>query len=922
VRTADFRKELQHQVTALEKQLREVRSGLQRRPATVTTTSAPSAKKTAKKKSETTDAPIVTQLRSLVSKAGVFVNKTGGKAQLSLSTGLHMQDLHVSCGVSYEKMPRVFQGVLSSLLGCDAALAEEYCALLRSPDTCSAAAEIASALSAKYFHDQFTSRAGETTVLNSHLMLDDSNKGINLSIMPCTVQMTDGTVALRGLSTVHALTKAHTASSRLIDSILADVGDEGLSRVFGGTTDAFGAAVATMQEMLQAADTKAANLPQPLQYQCRSNPTVVLDWSVPFRQLCQFTCLMHAFERIQHDPLDAFLQELGLKNDGATSQLIYAARYFAKKECDVRNALLLIAAGGTAAGVRGTSRKARRYVRQISSARWRSRPEACAQTRDSVNIVAAAPLIARAAELCGGEQSADWQRVRQYARCFDSDDLSHTILTYFVQAHQCTKESADNCWRIFKFLCTPAHRMSVVVVACLLPMQARWSAFADGQSKLFAAKTYSTRALELVAFQRGLLEDVYRLKLVGLPALPGAWEFLERETLRAEQLPGLQHTRYIPEFMEMFAKSADKMWEQALKYCLEPSLKGAPVILHLTCSATAPHFAHALLALLRQDGQDCGPAFDAVSTSSANAPPVDAVWTAASRQEAYPGMTFPQLRTRLTDALSSKDMRQTLYAAYALNAPPVIAELILIARGQLRDAGNDRTTESHWAEMGTRCPVLREILEVSFKTVTVSTACAEQVFSAGKQICLPNNSESSHRNALHHHQNVRRALIERCDESGARDPETNGAAQATTGRATRRPLRSASSLVSYYQELHSLAAELKAMSLPVPTKRSLRGPGKRLQAIMDNQEDVLKVMEENGRKRKRPMGDLAAEIVCMDTGKLDKKTTIGKTALQSVSGLLKNQLMDLLDGHVPAKELKRMLKPQLAQMVAELGLHA
>jgi hypothetical protein len=333
------------------------------------------------------------RLVEVVRAAGVYEMPLRGTIQLSVATGLHAQDLHVGCGVSFEKMRQTYWNVLSSLCGSQPGDEEILADLLRATDTYSLAAERATKLATAFFNKRFTDTAGEDGVCNAHLMVDDSNKGMNLSVLPVVLRHRNGNIVLRGLSSFHALTKAQSASDRLIASIKRDIGARGLTRVLGGTTDAFGAAVGTMTVMLRDADNEAADdADEPLHYACEADASVELDWTAPFRQHRQTTCLMHAFERIMHEPVDGLLQQQGVLNEAATAQIVFLIHHAAKKERDTRDAILLIAAGGSEDRFRRMQKLVKRLLKKFAAARWITRTQACSETVQMVDVPASEPL--------------------------------------------------------------------------------------------------------------------------------------------------------------------------------------------------------------------------------------------------------------------------------------------------------------------------------------------------------------------------------------------------------------------------------------------------------------------------------------------------------------------------------------------------
>jgi hypothetical protein len=99
-----------------------------------------------------------------------------------------------------------------------------------------------------------------------------------------------------------------------------------------------------------------------------------------------------------------------------------------------------------------------------------------------------------------------WKKLLPLVCCIDSDQPSHYILTFIILANHTTKETADMCWRVVAFLCTPAHRIAIFLAAQLYPIHQRLAKFADGRSVHTTTTTYSVRALELVQADKDLLD--------------------------------------------------------------------------------------------------------------------------------------------------------------------------------------------------------------------------------------------------------------------------------------------------------------------------------------------------------------------------------------------------------------------------------
>lgn len=181
-----------------------------------------------------------------------------------------------------------------------------------------------------------------------------------------------------------------------------------------------------------------------------------------------------------------------------------------------------------------------------------------------------------------------------------------TILQEQWRRHRRTLN--QKCWIIFGFLCSPAHRIAVKLVASLYPSHMEWARFADGRTTIGKATVFGTRALEVVAADRSVVQFVHKLRMDWSEALPVSYTFMQSESRRAVSL-GLCKTaeEYENIFQDRMNKGIEPMESTANTYFVQPHFNPGLVPLQLYCPATAPYCASALLECLWYDGYVYGP---------------------------------------------------------------------------------------------------------------------------------------------------------------------------------------------------------------------------------------------------------------------------------------------------------------------------
>ena len=130
----------------------------------------------------------------------------------------------------------------------------------------------------------------------------------------------------------HTVTKKSKESMILtIESLNKEI-DKGVVFIFGGLTDAFGAAHEELLIVLKDIDVKASIIKNSTpNYLCRKSdvlPGLVYDYGGALRQACLRSCQMHNFERVPIPLLDKLLGKQGMAHDITTSQGMYRVNYY------------------------------------------------------------------------------------------------------------------------------------------------------------------------------------------------------------------------------------------------------------------------------------------------------------------------------------------------------------------------------------------------------------------------------------------------------------------------------------------------------------------------------------------------------------------------------------------------------------------
>lgn len=880
---------------------------------------APATRKTA---AEPGTDSIGVRFLQLVEEADVYFALENGHKQLSLTTGLFVNDLVKHCGVSQEKLPLAFTLLLTMLLGN---AAEEVApALVLSGTTFDRAGEKASAVALDWNRRRFdVTSTEEDAVLAAHLVIDDSNKGVDLTVLPYTALCKDGLVRSRALLTLQALTKQSSASARVTESIVAEVGEAGFSKITGGTSDACAAQANALRDILVRADAAAVTQPPAdLLFVSSRNPGLVLDWRVPIRQMRQFYCKMHNLERLKEPLLTAILQHSGLEHNAETEQFMYMVNYYSKKLRTYLDAINISAAGGTVEALDLLAKEITRLVGKASAERWLTSERSSYELVQQLMVPASDDLQDCVKALfAGGAASAEWADLKRFAVCINSDALSHVILVYVWLSYVTTREPRDMCALIAAFLCSPAHRASLVIAAELYPTTVGWAKFLDGRAVDQKGLSFSVRALEVVDFDRQIVQFAHDISTDWHGVLPAAHDFILRESQRAVAIGASKTSQELVDVFEGLMKvGTAPMKSIATKYFIEETMLPGVSVLLLASPATVRTYARVILQYLAID-----------KFTPAGMPAVAALPQDERQTEVYAGLNAEALENCLRSALKSPTDRSVIYTAYGLKLPVVVQELmnLCFVAPTTADIGasSEEQLKEHHAHLQLQCPALWEMLCRCFEFVCITGTLAEQIFAITKHVIAANATPETNMNSVHHFQNIRKTALENSktyqDAAATRAKES---AEGSLRKSKVRPLRAEASRTEYAMNLLRIGRNMRASVSKVPTVRSLHdGLGKKKKHKKKVYKGTLEVMERNrkktpGKKKKR----MARLVYDIEKAKRagESKLTLTVTEEEQTYKLTRATLIERLTGaeaHLTAKYLNKCKKDVLVTLAMQYG---
>ena len=551
---------------------------------------------------------IGSKIVELVNKVGAYNENINGEECLSIVSGLLIQDLISNCGCSVEKLPMIIGTVLTMLFG---EIDEDtYSILVKAHSTYALASERTSLVAVLEVKKRFADRDAENRVLYSWLILDASNKKGKGCVGKIVMFVGfDGIVRQLALRLDTTVTKKALGSSRItIESLETEVAD-GIVWIMGITTDAFGAAVEEAALILKHIDERASQIylksPDLLHRRSAIIPGLIYKYGGRFRELCVRTCQMHNFERILANMISTLMGNQGLGYDMTTAQNLYRLNYYWIKYRAMVNALTVESVGGNPELFNNAPEEIRNVIGSVNATRLLSTERVSDHMFQTLSVPASDSLTKFICDYFGGPDSENWLLAKQYCTCINSEELSHTMLSFWYLANHTPGgkkgEGAVGCLSVLGFLGSPYQRITIMIVASLYPIHLAWAKFSDKPAEIgIKPKCASTRSIEGVRFDRLFLESMLQLSSNWGEFLPDALTFLQREAERAEVLELVRNKEEVINFFDsLMKKGTSTIMSLALKYFFYPGLRPAWSILQVVDPYVGSAAATAILSALK-----------------------------------------------------------------------------------------------------------------------------------------------------------------------------------------------------------------------------------------------------------------------------------------------------------------------------------
>ena len=472
------------------------------------------------------------------------------------------------------------------------------------------------------------------------------------------------------------------------ESIENEITKKGVSLIFGGTTDGFGAAQNELLKLLTWADECAGGLtPEEhadyLSVKSLVDDSQIYDYGGKFRVKRRRFCIMHNFERIIEHFLKTLLRNQGLNHDAEELQNAYRVHYYMDKHRQLFHAVTIISMGGDAEEWVNADPILKNLFKEIAQTRWISQERQAAKLIELVNVPASVHLIERVKQYMG-EDTQSWREICKLAVCFNSETtLSHMILASIYLTNHCPSGKSGEgyiAWsRIAASLCSSHFRCAMTVAASFLTIHTRWAAWADSRSGLNGEAPFGSKAIELVVFERNVVEEISILTHNWRCGLRIASDFINYESNRAFKYNMAESNDHIFLYWDKTMKEAvSQMMDKTLKYFRDPGQGIGWSFVHVTDPYLGPHYASVLLDYL-------GVIRDVVILHDGSDAVVDAPWTISSEDYAYPGQTFKQYRDIIRLSFTADEEATTaVFNAYGLKHITIINEMILLENNGLK----------------------------------------------------------------------------------------------------------------------------------------------------------------------------------------------------------------------------------------------
>jgi hypothetical protein len=191
--------------------------------------------------------------------------------------------------------------------------------------------------------------------------------------------------------------------------------------------------------VMQHIDRRAGDLhlvsPHHLERKSSVIPDQVYSYAGRFRSSCVRTCQMHNFERILAQLISTLMGNQGLAYDMTTAQNLYRLNSYTIKFKAIVDALVVESLGGDPNLFNEAPAEVRNLIGSVNATRWLSTERTSDNLLQTLSIPASEKLIDHVSTFFGGKESADWITAVQYCTCIDSDQLSHTMLTFWYLAN-------------------------------------------------------------------------------------------------------------------------------------------------------------------------------------------------------------------------------------------------------------------------------------------------------------------------------------------------------------------------------------------------------------------------------------------------------------------------------------------------------
>lgn len=676
------------------------------------------------------------------------------------------------------------------------------------------------------------------------------------------------------------VTKKAAGSSLLtIESLQQELGD-GVVFIFGGITDAFGAAQDEMISVMRYIDNHAkvvSEIVPGILIRKSKIDGLFYDHSGTFREACTRTCQMHNFERVLVSLFDVLMGSQGLNYDMTSAQNLYRLNYYWVKFKAMVEALTTQSVGGDPNYFKKAPKEIRNLIGEIARTRWLSTERTTERLISLLRVEATEEFTNFIKPYLGNEDSDNWKAAMKYCVCIDSTHLSQFMLTFWYLANHTPGgkkgEGLVGCMKVLGFLGSPYQRVSIFIVASLYPIHLDWVKFSDRVSEIgIAAKAISTRSIENVLFERHFVECILCLSTDWRKVLPDANEFLISETSRAKALGLIDDEKVMVDYFDAQMKmGTEPMMEVTKKYFIIPGLRIGWSILQVVDPYVGPAAAAAILCALRklghinEDDSSCSDDILLLPDTDILGGP----WTSSSETHAAPNISMRKYQDMIIEGYTAATttVSQSVVKAYALSNTMIVNELKLIAKGNLKttliEHGKwpiDRHLKNYWDLFKEKYPALEDTLTTNFESRPITGTAAEQTFSlTGTQVSA-NNAACTNAKNMRHASDIKGAIL--------RDIKDFRAAHIEGTR--HRLLREKNSIHVYLSELVKKGEALASCAIrdgvvAIPTKRDIRGGGKKSAELIASLPHSMNEMDANAKKESSMAGSDALHKAIMDS---------------------------------------------------------